>query len=189
VKIGGSLATDPLLADWLQLLAPARREPIVIVPGGGGFADCVREHQARWRFADAAAHRMALLAMAQYGLMLAAIEPSLVAEASVSKLAATREHAAAAVWLPLDLVRGTDGIDESWEITSDSLAAWLARELGATKLIVVKSCALPPRATIDQLVEADIVDRRFGTFVRDAALDVDVVTKHDVDQARALLDG
>jgi aspartokinase-like uncharacterized kinase len=189
VKIGGSLAADPLLADWLRLLAPARREPIVIVPGGGGFADCVREHQARWRFADAAAHRMALLAMAQYGLMLAAIEPSLVAEASISKLAATREHAATLVWLPLDLVRGADGIDESWEITSDSLAAWLARELGATKLIVVKSCALPPRATIDQLVEADIVDRRFGAFVRDAALDVHVVTKHDVDRARPLVDG
>ena len=75
VKIGGSLSRDPLLKEWLQHLSEFGGGRVVIVPGGGGFADQAREHQAVWRFDDVAAHNMAVLGMAQYALMMQGLPP------------------------------------------------------------------------------------------------------------------
>ena len=61
VKLGGSLAYSPELPHWLSALA---HTDAVIVPGGGPFADTVRDAQQIWRFDDATAHAMALLAIA-----------------------------------------------------------------------------------------------------------------------------
>lgn len=70
LKLGGSLASSGGLAACLGALAALRGE-IVVVPGGGVFADAVRAAQPRFGFSDRAAHHMAILAMEQYALMLA----------------------------------------------------------------------------------------------------------------------
>ena len=62
IKLGGSHAFAPQLKDWIGAVA-AQAGRIVLVPGGGPFADAVRDAQARMGFDDGAAHRMALLAM------------------------------------------------------------------------------------------------------------------------------
>ena len=73
VKIGGSLAAGPAaLGRWLLALEAGRRR-VVVVPGGGPFADTVRSAQAELGFDDSTAHRMALLAMEQYGMALCAL--------------------------------------------------------------------------------------------------------------------
>ena len=69
VKIGGSLWRSPLLARWIAALR-AFPGPLTIVPGGGPFADAVRAAQPTMGFSDRAAHKMAVLAMEQYGLAL-----------------------------------------------------------------------------------------------------------------------
>src|SRR5579885_2236793 len=74
VKIGGSLAKDRQWAAWLDVLA-GRGGPLIVVPGGGAFADCVRAQQRVMGFSDKAAHRMALSAMGQFGMALAAQSP------------------------------------------------------------------------------------------------------------------
>ncbi len=65
VRLGGSHAFSPLLRPWLAAIGAAAGR-VVLVPGGGPFADTVRSAQAAMGFDDLAAHRMALLAMAQY---------------------------------------------------------------------------------------------------------------------------
>jgi hypothetical protein len=78
VKLSGSLAEWSPLVDWLKLLARhAADRPIIIVPGGGPFGHAVRNVQDVWRLDDPIAHRMALLAMEQYGLLLQGVCPSL----------------------------------------------------------------------------------------------------------------
>ena len=69
VKIGGSLWRSPLLARWIAALR-AFPGPLTIVPGGGPFADAVRAAQSPMGFSDHVAHKMAVLAMEQYGLAL-----------------------------------------------------------------------------------------------------------------------
>src|SRR5215510_16371000 len=66
VKLGGSYAHAAELKPWLAAIAACAGH-VVLVPGGGPFADAVREAQARMGFDDRVAHRMALTAMAQYG--------------------------------------------------------------------------------------------------------------------------
>src|SRR5688572_11112389 len=65
VKLGGSYALSPRLPAILAAIR-ASHVPVVVVPGGGPFADAVRAAQPRMGFGDRAAHRMALLAMAQF---------------------------------------------------------------------------------------------------------------------------
>lgn len=186
VKIGGSLARDPQLLPWLELLCSPREVPLVIVPGGGGFADAVRAHQAQWRFDDRAAHAMALLAMAQFGTMLQALAPALRIVTSAAAVEASRAAQRTMVWLPLDLVDDAQSIEASWRVTSDSLAAWLARELRASRLCVIKSCEVRDRTTED-LARSGIVDAAFPAFVQDAPFGVEFFARSDVERMRASL--
>jgi aspartokinase-like uncharacterized kinase len=136
VKLGGSLAESAHLPRWLEALS---QTAAIIVPGGGAFADTVRNAQARWQFDETTAHHMAILAMRQYGLMLAGLCPSLLKATTFAEL--TADTGRAKVWLPLPEMLDEAGIPATWNITSDSLAAWLAGRLGAENLLLVKSAA------------------------------------------------
>jgi len=142
VKLGGSLHDSPNLRRWLKVIA-ASPAPVVVVPGGGLFADAVRQAQRRLKFSDAVAHHMALLAMEQYGRAIAGMGPKTrIAETIRSiRLCLQGEHKP--VWLPTRMVLGRPDIAESWEVTSDSLALWLAGRLRARGLLLVKSAHLP----------------------------------------------
>ena len=163
IKLGGSLATAPELRSWLEVIAHAPGPPRVLVPGGGPFADAVRAAQARWRFDDRIAHRMALLAMHQYGLMLTGLEPKLQPAETVEAIRAACATEHIPVWLPYAMVATRDDIEASWEVTSDSLALWLATELGAERLILVKATVLPVEPTsIGLLTETRVLDGAFS---------------------------
>ena len=155
VKLGGSLWNGPALRPWLAALAAERTRRIVIVPGGGPFADAVREAQPVLGYGASAAHRMAILGMEQYGLALLDLEPGLQPARTMADLADTH---GTAVWLPASLSADAD-VEESWDVTSDTLAAWLAERLGAERLVLVKSAPLPPEtADARALARAGVID-------------------------------
>lgn len=170
VKLGGSLHDAVALRPRLAELATMPGPPRIVVPGGGPFADTVRETQRHLGFDDLAAHRMAILAMQQYGLALQSLEPRLTLAQVEAELRAAR----ACVWLPWAMAGLDEEIEPSWAVTSDSLAAWLATRLGAEVLILVKSAPLPAgQASAAELVLAGLVDpafpahaHRFGGAIR-----------------------
>jgi dihydroneopterin aldolase len=168
VKLGGSLASDPVqLQHWLTVLATDGAGKVVIVPGGGPYADLVRESQAKLGFSDSTAHRMAILAMEQFGLTLAALAPGLTPAGSTDAIREILRRGGVPVWLPGAMTIGNPEIPESWDVTSDSLAAWLARHLGAEKLVLVKSCAAPEgEVSPEELQRLEIVDAAFPDFMR-----------------------
>ena len=75
VKVGGSLGARPRTLRRLMstLAVLARRHPLVVVPGGGPFADQVRRADRRFGLGDSPAHWMAILAMDQYAHLLASL--------------------------------------------------------------------------------------------------------------------
>ena len=81
---------------------PAR----VIVPGGGPFADAVRALQPALGMGELVAHRMAILAMQQFGLALQALEPRLGLAETARELRSAhgRGLASLASRRPLDLI-------------------------------------------------------------------------------------
>ncbi len=155
-KLGGSLAASESLPRLLRALDG--RPHLVVAPGGGPFADAVRRAQARLGFGDAAAHDKALRAMARYGRLLAA-RAGWRAERGADALAAQLARRAARgplVWLP-DPASDALEVERSWRISGDSLALWLARRLGARRLVLLKSCAIPTH-DLAALAAAGIVD-------------------------------
>jgi len=137
VKFGGSFARTEARAEWLATLSSAAGK-IVLVPGGGPFADTVRAEQAAQKFSDRAAHRMALLAMNQFGLAIADTSPVFAPADSLAAIAASLRAGKTPVWLPWPMLCDAPDIPESWEVTSDSLALWLALRLDAPRLLLVK---------------------------------------------------
>ena len=71
---------------------------MVIVPGGGPFADTVRQLDARWGLTDHAAHRMAVRAMEQYGDLLTALREDLRPAADEVQVREVLGNAQVAVW-------------------------------------------------------------------------------------------
>ena len=164
VKLGGSLAAAAQLPRLLDELA--RLPGLVIAPGGGPFADAVRRAQKERGFDDAAAHDMALLAMAQFGRMLAAQAGFRTARGAgriAAALARDPSHPPL-VWLP-DPAVDAPGVERSWRITGDSLALWLAHRIGACRLVLLKSCPIPT-ADLSALATAKIVDEIFPAMAQ-----------------------
>jgi len=189
VKLGGSLCADPVLPQWLDLLAQLGGGRVTVVCGGGGFADEVRRTQAHWQFHDLAAHNMAVLAMAQTAYQLNALNPALYLTTSKSDIRRVLHKGQTALWLPFELQREQPDAQTNWEVTSDSLALDLARRLNAERLVVVKSCRIEPKATLAQLSEEGIVDKRFASLAEGAAFPIEILNKDELDAMRALLFG
>jgi aspartokinase-like uncharacterized kinase len=163
VKLGGSLANSVFLKPWLTVLAQGGGR-LVVVPGGGAFAEAVRTAQRTLRFDDATAHRMALRAMEQYATMLCRLEPSLHPVDTLEAMVDALARELVPVWLPARMVLAQPGIEASWDVTSDSLAAWLAAEVGATALTLVKAMQVDGALTADVLARAEVVDRAFPAY-------------------------
>ena len=142
VKIGGSLLGSPELSRWLEVLVKFSKGHVIIVPGGGLFADAVREAQNLTNASDAIAHQLALLAMDQFGLLLAGMNDGLVTASSELEIAERGWQHRAMVWLPSQMILADQSIPQNWQVTSDSLSAWLANKLAAEQLILVKSKSL-----------------------------------------------
>ena len=175
VKLGGSLAEAGTIRSWLETLTGAGLTGAgigrcIVVPGGGVFADAVRTAQPLFGFGDRAAHEMALLAMAQYGLLLADLAPLLLPVEDEAGIASALAEGRIPVWLPRRMVMAAPEIAAAWEVTSDSLAAWLARKLNARRLVLVKSVPAPePLPGLEELARIGLVDAAFPAFAAQAS--------------------
>ncbi|BEP35997.1 delta 1-pyrroline-5-carboxylate synthetase [Variovorax sp. V59] len=189
VKIGGSLCADPVLPQWLDLLAQIGGGRVTVVCGGGTFADEVRRVQAHWQFNDLAAHNMAVLAMAQTAYQLHALNPALQLAARKTEIPDLLRRGKTALWLPLELRRDKPDGRTSWDATSDTIALDLAKHLNAEQLVLVKSCTIDPQMTLNELGDAGVVDRQFSERSGDAAFPITLLHKNQLATMRALLLG
>lgn len=166
VKVGGSLLGSPELERWLGLFAKFSDGNIILVPGGGVFADAVRDAQKVSKISEACAHRLAVLAMDQFGLILANMNSDLaVARTEMEIDERTWQHRCI-VWLPSQMVLADDSIPQSWDVTSDSIAAWLAEKVDAQQLVLVKSDKPDgPELSLRMMQESGIIDEAFSDFV------------------------
>jgi len=164
IKLGGSFAFSADLGNWIAAIAGCGGSA-VIVPGGGPFADAVRAAQVQMGFDDRTAHRMALLAMEQYGCAIKSLHEALSLAGSLDSIRRGLAGHQVPVWLPAQMALSATDIPPSWDVTSDSLAAWLAGKIGAARLLLVKQVE-PAQGTarVADLAERDIIDAAFANF-------------------------
>lgn len=187
VKLGGSLLGSPQLRAWLAAVAEPAPVARIVVPGGGRFADGVRLAQKQIVFSDLAAHRMAILAMQQVGLLFADLEPRLRAvedRDAIDQLLRARDGG---IWLPWRLAGSTPELPARWEVTSDSIALWLARRLGAAAVMIIKRGQVPQDPAEAQ--RAGTVDAAFAGFLEGLACPVHILGEKDCPRFRELVAG
>ncbi len=187
VKLGGSLCEDPLLVDWLEVLSDLGGGRVIIVPGGGNFAEASRRAQAHWHFDDLAGHNMAVLGMGQFAFMLNGLQSELEMCASEEDMIATMHRGRVALWMPLALLRKQSDELTNWGVTSDSLALWLAQRLNAERVVLVKSCPLPPLSDWQAFADEGIVDRAFPQMAGALGNIVSMLERTEVERMRAML--
>ena len=156
VKVGGAILPYPGALDLavraLESVA-ARGDSIVVVPGGGPFADAVRRVDHALSIAPDAAHWMAILAMDQHAHLLASrIAAATLVEHPDEALDVLRRRELP-VLAPYRWLRATDPLPHTWDVTSDSIAAWIAGRVHATRLVLVKPVAGEPAALVDAYFE------------------------------------
>ncbi len=129
VKVGGSVA------DKLNTIANALKycNKALIIPRGWIFADKVRELDEKFRLNPSNSHWMAIACMNIYGYFISeygfdVIEPSSFEDIKIEGIK---------VLLPYNLLRRYDELPHSWEVTSDSIAIWIASKLGEKTVVKV----------------------------------------------------
>jgi aspartokinase-like uncharacterized kinase len=151
VKLGGGLVAHPrhFEAALGALADPAVSRRILIVPGGGPFADAVRQVDHQIGLSDDAAHWMAVLAMDQYAELLASRLDSAELVFDSAEIANTVGRGRLPVLAPARWLRQADPLPHSWDVTSDSISAWIAGAVRARRLVLVK-----PPGVVDQAVDS-----------------------------------
>jgi 5-(aminomethyl)-3-furanmethanol phosphate kinase len=178
VKLGGSLM------DRLPVLIPlltGQKRPLLIVPGGGRFAQIVRD----CGLTGDAAHWMAIAAMDEFGWYISSFGIS-VADA-LFRPKNTR------ILLPYGIMRVTDPLPHRWDVTSDTIAAWVAHCLGLP-LVVLKSVdgitsggELLPRVAAP--IPCDEVDPFFIPYVLSHGVPSVIVNGQIPERVISVLDG
>jgi len=204
VQVGGGLGRgagdDALRALCTVLGELGERHALLVVPGGGRFADAVREADRRFGLAARTSHHMAILGMEQFGWLLSDLIPRAAQCADLaraSKLAAGQ----AAVLLPAGLP--LDALPASWQVTSDSIAAWVAGQVGAGRLVLVKEVdglfaewpSAPSRAPLARLSVAQLgalrpegIDEYLPTVLESARFETWVIGGRDPERMVDLLE-
>lgn len=151
VKVGGGLGRvrGALAAAGRAIAEAARARPLLVVPGGGALADAVRAVDRELKLPPSTAHWMAILAMDQYAQAIAAHVPSGVVIHDRLEMGAALANGRIPVLAPYRWMLAADALPHRWEVTSDSIAAFVAGALDARLLVLLKPVSGPVDALVD----------------------------------------
>jgi aspartokinase-like uncharacterized kinase len=179
VKVGGGLLDIPgALGRVVEALATAARDHrLLIVPGGGPFADAVRTFDAGAGLSPVAAHWMAILAQDQYAYVLTERLKGALMVWGPESIAPAHAAGRIPVLAPTRWMLAADVLPHSWDATSDSVAAFVAGAIDARLLVLIK----PVAGAVD-----DLADAAFRSAVP-AGLAVEVVGAGEIGRLAAVL--
>jgi len=156
VKVGGGLLADAGSLDTtLEALETISRDvSLLVIPGGGPFADVVRDIDRQFGLSDDAAHWMAILGMDQYAQLIAARLTNGRLVSAPSEFESALREGRIPVLAPYQWIRTADPLPHSWDVTSDSISAWVAGQVGATRLVLVKPSGASGADIVDPCVNS-----------------------------------
>lgn len=208
VKVGGSLMLQPKKLRQLSLTLNelSKRHALIIVPGGGEFADVARKMDKTFSLSPQTSHRMAILGMDQYGLLLADLMRDSCAVDSLEFAKVVLEKGKLPILMPSKSVFDDDLLENSWDVTSDSIAAHIANKLNARKVLLVtdvdgvyaedpkknKQAKLLHEITPEQLLKLDkrtSVDKHLPKMLLKSRIDCYVVNGFYPERIEAILNG
>jgi 5-(aminomethyl)-3-furanmethanol phosphate kinase len=167
-KLGGSLLTCPDLAD--RVLAVVRLRPgarVLIVVGGGEAADVVRAWSRLHALPEDDAHWIAIRSMSVTRALVRQMLPDSEEVVSTSEAESIWESERKPLLLDVESylrqveAAEADALPHSWDVTSDSIAAWIASHWSADELVLLKSTPLAPGVSLTLAQRRELVDVHF----------------------------
>lgn len=183
IKVGGSLCRDRRVLERLCNELNGLEE-ILVVPGGGEFADGVRELDRVFGLEAETAHRLAIIAMQQTGMLIGNFFRGEILDC-------------------MKLLRD-ENLKASWDVTSDSIAAYVAKKSGAERLILLKDvdgvftadpkrekAELIPELGFEELsaMDSSCLDREFPGFAENSNLEIWIINGKHPERIRGVLEG
>ena len=189
IKIGGSLYGTQYLIEWLQAISSLSKKKLIIVPGGGPFADQVRLADEKYKLDDSCAHNMAVMAMQQYGSLIASLCPTIVTAKTREKIQLAWQNYKAVVWEPYNMLQDEYELEKSWDVTSDSIAVWLASKLDLKNVLLVKSSIyVSENKGLDELVKSNCVDPGLKELAYKAEINLHILHKSQAKGLKSLIE-
>jgi 5-(aminomethyl)-3-furanmethanol phosphate kinase len=139
IKIGGSLALHPekLKVLCIKLGELSKKHRLIVIPGGGEFSDVVRDLDKRFSLSVSVSHRMAILGMDEYGLLLSDLIPNSTIVNKLEELEIFLSSSRLPIFLPSNLLLREDSLENSWDVTSDSITVYFASLLMVKKIVLI----------------------------------------------------
>lgn len=140
-KFGGSLDVGDFdMRDTLDVLRDfAKRTRIIIIPGGGRFADFIRLRGEKQPVPDAVSHAQAVLSVAQYGYELAWKLGDGRAVHNLDETQTAWDNGKIPVFIPYPFAVTDPAIPHNWDATSDTIAARVCAVFDIPILVLIKS--------------------------------------------------
>jgi len=141
-KIGGKILenSDNIESTFSQLTQLFEKEilqKILVIPGGGSFANFVRSVDEALQIGDELAHWIAIYSMNYNGIMLNRKYPDLE---SIEKLKTFQDAKQMfCIFLPYSFLREDDSLPHNWDVTSDSIALYIANKLKLSQCFLIKN--------------------------------------------------
>jgi aspartokinase-like uncharacterized kinase len=176
IKVGGSLLDRPgFPARLAAFLGSSSEEPALLVVGGGPVADALRTLDSALGIGEKRSHALALRALDLTAGVVTAVVPGLVVIERPEGMAEARAAGLTPVLAPRWFMENVDRhapdpLPETWETTTDSIAARVARHVGADGLVLLKSTAPGADLTREAAARAGLVDPAFPAASRGLGL-------------------
>jgi hypothetical protein len=186
VKIGGSLIGHA--REIIEILKSYR---VLIVPGGGAFADTVRKVYMQYKLSEHAAHEMAIMGMNQYGLLLSDVS-------GIETIEALKDVGHARIFLPYKFITSRDPFEPSWDITSDTIACYIAGQIKAERFIILTDVGgiFIENKIVDKISARELlkygktcVDKGLPKFLLNYKMDCWVVDGRDLNRVEKAMNG
>jgi 5-(aminomethyl)-3-furanmethanol phosphate kinase len=207
VKIGGSLVAYPekLKSLCSKLTELSKNHILIVLPGGGEFADVTRSLDEKFSLFRRVSHRMAILGMDQYGLLLSQLTPQSVTVTKLREIKHVLDSGHLPIFMPSALFFKEDPLENSWDVTSDSIATYLASRLHVSRVLLVTDVdgvytdnpKTTPKAELIKRISASqlmamnkrtSVDRALPTLLLKESIDCFVVNGLFPERIAAILD-
>jgi 5-(aminomethyl)-3-furanmethanol phosphate kinase len=166
VKVGGSLLDWPELPARLASYLESRRaDRLVLVVGGGRFADVLRDLDAIHSLGEVRSHALALRVLDLSAHVLADLLPGLEVVDDVTQVADAWALGRVPILAPRLFLhvddRSPDPLPHAWSTTTDSIAARIALRMDACELVLLKSTPLPAGVDRREAARLGLVDEEF----------------------------
>ena len=162
LKIGGSWITNPKLKTLIRRLEKKKKGKIIIVAGGGCFADSVRFAFKKTKMSEKLANTLALKSTEIFCSYLKNINKKLYLTTDKR----FKENSLN-VWLPSVILSNEKSFKRNWDSTSDSVAAWLSDNIKADGLVFIKSLKKFEKINkLADLQKKNIIDKNTSTYLK-----------------------